>query len=358
MKLDYPVGKDGENGFLPDLCNAESTLTLILFAALVAIVLTFARRGLDGFWSDFGRLALLAEFLTLASAASLCLLRRTLTRWNDFIAALATVVVLLGVAAAVAIGAQELESLFRDMPLDKLSPLGAVGTIVAITAVFDVMVLRYFYVRAKWRENVQREAHSRLEALQARLEPHFLFNSLNTALALIRDSPQEAEDTLQNLAELFRWSFTSHHSKVPLRQELELARRYLYIEALRLGERLRVNWNLSEEALCAEIPPLILQPLIENAVVHGIEPSAQPGLIEIDAHVRGKRVELEITSPLSPNGSARGHGVGLEGISARLKLMWSDAATLAVERRKGRFNVIISLPYERSSADANSHSRR
>lgn len=347
-----------DNGFIPDLCTAEATLTLILFAVLVAIVLALARHGLEGFWPDLGRLTLLAEFLTLSSAASLCLLRRNLARWSDLAAALVIVVALLIVAALVAGAAEGLVYFYRGAPEAGLTPVQTIGTVVAITAIFDVLVLRYFYVRAKWRENVRREAQSRLEALQARLEPHFLFNSLNTALALIRDSPQEAEDTLQNLAELFRWSFTAHGPRVALSREVELARRYLYIEALRLGERLQVNWTLSEEALCGDIPPLILQPLIENAVVHGIEPSAQPGLIEIGAHVRENHLELEISSPLSPQGSTHGHGVGLDGIIARLKLAWPEAATLAVERRKGRFNVAISMPFERTAVDANTGSRR
>lgn len=348
-----PASRRQREGFLPDLCNAEATLTLILFAVLVAITLALARGELPGFWPDLGRLVLLAEFLTLASAAVLCLLRRYLLALPAAVAVFLAYFALMAVAALVGEGAYLVHSAYGAPGFGPWSYSGWMVRIVVAAAIVDALVLRYLYVRAKWRENVRREAESRLEALEARIEPHFLFNTLNTAAALVHANPEAAEHTLEDLAELFRHALTTRPAWVSLAEELEFARRYLAIEARRLGSRLQVDWCIAEGAEQVAIPPFLLQPLVENAVVHGIESRAGPGRVRIGAAPSGKRLELVVENPAGRDDNS-GHGVGLAGVRARLALAWGDTAEIVVERKDAIFRVRILCPWRRMDADSDS----
>ncbi|MGH8160755.1 MAG: sensor histidine kinase, partial [Gammaproteobacteria bacterium] len=265
---------------LPDLCSATATLPLVLLAVLVAAALAVARSWFAGFWVDFGQLALLAEFLTLASAGGLCVLRRLLAGHSR----IATIVLAFLLLAAIAWGIGE-AAYFLLAAFGQPLPAGAPGRslwvlrIVIVALIADALILRYLHVSAEWRERVRREAASRLEALTARIRPHFLFNTLNTAAALVAERPEEAERTLEDLSELFRANLTERAPRAALAEELALVRRYLAIESRRLGERLRIEWRIAPGAEEVLVPPLLLQPLVENAVTHGIEPSAAGGAI-------------------------------------------------------------------------------
>ncbi|MGH7057136.1 MAG: sensor histidine kinase, partial [Acetobacteraceae bacterium] len=224
--------------------------------------------------------------------------------------------------------------------------------IVLVAAIVDALVLRYLYVSASWRENIRREAASRLAALTDRIRPHFLFNTLNTAIALVTEQPQAAERTLENLAELFRASLEEHGPRIALAEELATTRRYLSIEALRLGSRLTVSWQIAPEVERALVPPFILQPLVENAVTHGIEPNAAGGNVRVSASRGDGALELEVFNTLGSESGGEGHGIGLSGVRARLALAYGDGATLAVERDADHFNVRLHCPWEEPGADS------
>ncbi|MDO9237811.1 MAG: histidine kinase [Aquabacterium sp.] len=176
------------------------------------------------------------------------------------------------------------------------------------------------------RAHSQLPAHSaaRLAELQARIRPHFLFNTLNTAIALVQIDPQRAEAVLEDLAELFRQALSSPSLRTTLDAEVDLAKRYLSIEALRFGDRVTVRWELDEDAGCAEVPALILQPLVENAVRHGIEVSPQGGWIVVRTKVQSGRAVLTVSNSLplaQPTQSTAGHGIALRNVRQRLRLM-------------------------------------
>jgi len=334
-------------GFLPDLCTPSATLPLVLVAALVALALTVARSRPDAFWSELGRMALLCEFLMLASAAVLCALRRVLARRGVAFASALALTALILVAWAVAEGAFALLRM-ADEPL----PAGAaghalwVGRIVVVAAVVDALVLRYLYVSAEWRENVRREAASRLAALTARIRPHFLFNALNTAASLVADRPAAAERTLENLAELFRATLEERGTTVPLDEEVAIARRYLAIESQRLGDRLAVDWDVAADAGPGRVPPLLLQTLVENAVTHGIEPARDGGTIRVSARRDGGRLVVVVDNPAGEgNAGEDRHGIGLAGAEARLGLAYRGAALLESGLERGRFVVRVRCPW-------------
>jgi len=196
------------------------------------------------------------------------------------------------------------------------------------------------------RERMQRPAHAtaRLVELQSRIRPHFLFNTLNTAIALVRVDPHRAEEVLEDLAEVFRVALMEGGEAVSLEQEIELARRYLAIEQIRFGERLRVRWELDPAANLARVPPLLLQPLVENAVRHGVEPNEGGGDVLVRTQVRGSEVDLTITNTVSDLASMPGHGMALRNVRERLRLMHDVAARFEARREGGEFRVHLVIP--------------
>ena len=214
------------------------------------------------------------------------------------------------------------------------------------TAVATLLVLAYFNLRSRMLSPALTEA--RLQALQARIRPHFLFNSINAVLSLVRNEPRRAETALEDLADLFRVLMADNRDLVPLEREVELCRQYLGLEALRLGDRLRVEWELEKMPGDALVPPLLLQPLLENAVYHGIEPSMEPGVIRIDIHSERDRVHMLLRNPLPREGSPHtGNKMALANIRERLSLHFDAEASLQTRDTDGQYEVQITLPHVR-----------
>jgi two-component system sensor histidine kinase AlgZ len=205
----------------------------------------------------------------------------------------------------------------------------------------------YFHLRNRAFSPALSEA--RLQALQARIRPHFLFNCLNAVLSLIRSDPKRAEGALEDLAELFRTVMADNRQLITLRDELSLCRQYLNLEQLRLGERLRVEWRLDPTAEDALVPPMVLQPLVENAVYHGIEPGIAPGLIEVRIERRNDRLWLQLTNPYHPDYQHRqGNHMALANIRERLQLHFDVEASLNTRIADGRYEIGIAMPYRTS----------
>jgi two-component system sensor histidine kinase AlgZ len=178
-------------------------------------------------------------------------------------------------------------------------------------------------------------AAARLAELQSRIRPHFLFNALNTALALVRVDPERAENVLEDLAQLFRVALAEVGASVSLEEEIELARRYLAIEEVRFGPRLKVRWDVDPQVFAARVPPLVLQPLVENAVRHGIEPAARGGRVVVRAMLqRGQAVVVVSNTLGGPDDGAGspGHGMALHNVRERLRLLHDLAAECDVWR--------------------------
>jgi two-component system sensor histidine kinase AlgZ len=216
---------------------------------------------------------------------------------------------------------------------------------VVVSVAVSLIMLMYFHMRTQALSPAKQEA--RLQALQARIRPHFLFNTINAVLSIVRADPKRAETALEDMADLFRMAMTEPRELVELSKEVALAHQYLAIETLRLGERLKVNWDTQNMPPDALIPPLILQPLLENAVYHGIEPLSEGGTIEIKLYLQGSELHLEVRNP-APNTAespVAGNRMALENIRERLDLRFDVEAQYRVERDENHYHVHILIPY-------------
>ena len=218
------------------------------------------------------------------------------------------------------------------------------GRMLVLTVVICAALLAYLRLLTKAHSPALAEA--RLQALQARIRPHFLFNSLNAVLALIRRDPRRAERSLEDLADLFRTLMSDARQFVRLADEISLLERYAELEQLRLGERLRITWELDGAPADALLPPLVLQPLLENAVYHGVEPLTGAGEVVVRIERRGNRVLARIENPyLEAEASRAGNRMALENIRERLQLFFDAEARIATLAEGGRYRVEIEIPY-------------
>ena len=213
---------------------------------------------------------------------------------------------------------------------------GATGMLLS------ALVLAGLFWRTKARTPAATAA--RLAELQSRIRPHFLFNTLNSAIALVRAEPAKAEAVLEDLSELFRSALADPAESVTLGQEITLAQRYLEIEKIRFGERLRVQWRLDASANAARLPPLLLQPLVENAVRHGVEPSASGAQIWISTLKRGGTVVVKVTNSAPGGSGLPGNGLALINVRERLLLLHDVQARFKTASKNGMFQVRLEIP--------------
>jgi two-component system sensor histidine kinase AlgZ len=332
--------------YLPDFCNWDAFLRLLLVVELMAIA--FALIGYDGKGDLFVHIALISLVMLwvgLATAAILCLVARQ--NWlGDH---LRTTIIAISVTLLMTLLASFLSLGFGGI-LNFSSTAQNVGFTLTrnlvIALILIGLALRYFYLHYESELRLQVQAQARLQALQARIRPHFLFNSMNTIASLTHDQPDLAEHAIENLADLFRASLAAEAS-ISLQQELELTRSYIDLEALRLGERLEVNWQLPADKPLVNLPALTLQPLVENAIYHGIEPLPAGGVIDIVISVADANIEVSISNPLiaGQNDSQRkGNQMAVENIRERLALAFDGAASMDLSETETRYTVKLTIP--------------
>ena len=221
------------------------------------------------------------------------------------------------------------------------------AVIVALAA--SALIVSYFNMRSRLLSPALTIA--RLQALQARIRPHFLYNSLNAVLSLIRAEPRRAETALEDLADLFRVLMQDNRELSPLAREVDLCRQYLDLEQLRLGARLQVAWHVENMPGDALVPPLVLQPIIENAVYHGIEPAIEPGTISIGIYRKGKALHAVVTNPVRKQGRHHsGNKMAMANIRERLALHFDAEASITNTATESTYNVHIVIPYVPAAA--------
>jgi two-component system sensor histidine kinase AlgZ len=321
--------------------------------ALVLAVVQAEERWIE--WNYFGLLSLFVQWTLLTSAAAICLLRQWLARRSVTVATVMVVaIVLLDVLAF---------SLFADSvinPAGEERPWQALAKNLLLSLLITLMVLRYFYLQFQWQKQQEAEMQARLTALQARIHPHFLFNSMNTIASLISVNPERAEDAVLDLSELFRASLRADDRLIPLSAEIDLCRRYLAIEQLRLGPRLTLEWQIEPGLEQQAIPPLTLQPLVENAIYHGIQPRADGGKVRIEAYRKNGFAYLMVQNPrpAEDQRNHEGNRMALANIQSRLQALFGDSAVLKHSQQNDIYTVTMRLPWQKAGEQKHSPGRR
>jgi two-component system, LytTR family, sensor histidine kinase AlgZ len=320
---------------LPNFCNLGTMLRVVVIANLLCFAAALVRVDKSGgLLNQFLVISAVAQPAIIVSLLANCGLRRVFARLSYW----PSVVLLIAAESAIAV-------VFWWW-LETLSPFDSSVLWWQYAGLFAFAVgalLVYFDLRSRALSPALTEA--RLQALQARIRPHFLFNSINAVLSLIRAEPRRAERVLEDMSELFRVLMADNRKLSPLADEIELCRRYLEIEQIRLGERLQVKWNIDVLPSDALVPPLILQPLVENAVYHGIEPMNVPGQLVIDVTARAKQVEIRLTNPYQTGSThVSGNRMAIANIKERLQLHFDAEASLTTTVSADRYTVVISLP--------------
>ena len=345
-----PSARAGET-WLPDLCRLPRLATMFGVAELAVLVLALAPDG-GAHWNPqrFVSASGFALWLALTIAVLLCVARRQISRLPI---ALGSLVAVAAAALIAMLGAALLHELDRSLgygliPSSVRLADFAFGS-AAIAALITAVVLRYLFVIDGWQAQVRASARAEADALQARIKPHFLFNSMNTIASLVRVDPVVAERAVLDLSDLFRAALGAGESDSCLREEVELAERYLAIEALRLGPRLQVKWRRVEPLpWTLVLPRLMLQPLLENAVVHGIAPLPEGGCVEIDIGVFGETLQIIVYNPArppDPDGST-GARHAQRSIGHRLAFAFGPRARMTSHWQDGYYRCELSIPVD------------
>lgn len=322
------VGAD--DFFLPDFCASQPLLMLVVAAQLLAVLLVLA--GMDRLtpfpWDKLALTSFLVQWIALVSAALLCKLRPRLQRLPSATGAgLSFLVVVVLVAFFSWLAAPVLHfariDYFYSVTAEDILRNVLIGAIIA------GLIMRYFYLQEQLRVRQRTELTARLQALQSRIRPHFLFNSMNIIASLIHVDPDKAEQAVEDLSELFRASLKAE-GEIGMDEELTLCQHYINIEALRLGDRLQVEWRLNAVPEDLRIPALTLQPLIENAIYHGVEPRFEPSVVRIALDYDGRAVSIIITNPVAPPSArkAKGNRMAISNIRQRLQAHYGEGARL------------------------------
>lgn len=341
--------------FLPNLCAIDSVFSLCVGAQLIVFTLILATGNvLSESWDVLGVLSLFVQWITLVSAAILCFSRRWLEKLSLVWASIFAYFIIVLTTVVIASFAQYFMVLINYQWGTHPGIIDSfIFRCVGISAILGLIILRYFYVRQQWRQQIELESQARMEALQAHIRPHFLFNSMNIIASLIENQPKLAEQAVEDLSEIFRATLKKSASIVSLSEEWALCENYLRIEGLRLGERLQVEVDLSALPQDTKIPMLTLQPLVENAVYHGIQPLSKGGTIKVHGKMDANTVCISLSNPVPSSSQLKappGNQIAVVNIMHRLNLLFGSAAELKVRSMEESYEVILRFPYVKSGA--------
>lgn len=338
---------------LPNFGSFSVALRIILFAEVIALIVTISRNPVldDKAWGEFSILSAFAFAIALASVLALKAVSPVVRRMSLIAGSSVVFVALL---SGTALGVEGLMFL--------LFHLGFTGTLwpewhlpmlvrtMLIGSLINVLALRYLILSHRAETDAKLEQESRMQALQSRIRPHFLFNSMNSIASLTRSDPARAEAALQDLADLFRVLLADARKLVPISAEREISRQYLEIEKLRLGDRLQVKWSVNNVPRNALIPALTLQPLLENAIYHGIEPSFGGGLVKIELWGEGDMLNALISNPLPEirkHARGKGNKIAMDNIRQRLETHFGGEAAMQTFEEGNQYHVKLKMPIVR-----------
>jgi len=344
------------DSFLPDFCGTRLVFVVIILAELLAFILTLAQPPENtDYLYDLAIYSLFIQWVALSCIAVLCLLRHWIDDLSDlWLAAISYLITLI-----VSLVITELSWLLfssgglQEGIIDISHPLFLLKS-MGISAITWALALRYFYIQHQWGRRIKSESAARFQALQSRIRPHFLFNCMNTIASLTRRHPDQAEQVIEDLSDLFRVTLSEVHGLSSLREEINICERYLRIEKQRLGDRLQIEWRLQDIPETARMPALILQPLVENAIYHGIELLPAGGLIRISGNIKGDFIEFSIENPIPVSGKTgqSGNRLAQDNVRERLTTLYNQSDLLQVTLENHHYLAVIRIPFPYEDPDS------
>lgn len=334
--------------FLPDFCAAPVVINVAIIAEMLAIVITLVTRRISlSLFEDLLLISLFVQWIALTSVAVVCQARPWLNRLPRVRSLLMSYALLLLVTLAVS-----------EAALWVLWGMGRLSTArpdwyayfhiqnFTVSAVVNALALRYLVNKHELTQRTLSEARARIQALQSRIRPHFVFNALNIIASLTRNEPARAERAIEDMADLFRMMLSEDEMLVPVKKEVDVARKYVALETLRLDQRLHVDWEVGTFPRKAAMPVLTLQPLLENAIHHGIEPSPSGGTVGVRLWEDNDKIHIQVLNPCPPtkSKSAATESRTLANLRSRLQSHYGDAAALSAGEENGVFGVTVVLP--------------
>ncbi len=339
--------------YLPDFCAAGTVFIVVLIAELVAILLTLAAHDTPGmFMTELAKTSMLILWFALLGAGIMCLARDRLQSTGKTRAFIISFVMLELLCLALAEIAYQITRIFAQLAIIDDSHSGYILRTIAISSIIIALAMRYLYISSEWRRSIELETQARISALQAVIRPHFLFNSMNTIASLTRTNPRQAEEAVEDLSDLLRANLGGSGDRTSLKAELEVAAIYQRIEKLRLGDRLSVRWDIADLPMRALIPSLTIQPLLENAIYHGIELLPDGGEVTVTGIRDDDFIVITISNPVAPGikRSKDGNKMAMSNIRQRFELAYDNRATVDVADTDTKFTVTLRFPYDEMSA--------
>src|SRR6185436_3887880 len=332
---------------LPDFGSFSMAIRFIFLALVIALIITIGRneRFDEQAWQDLNLLVAFATALSMVSIVVLKIASPLLRRASVVTGSVLGVLILLVVSA---IGTDGMIFVLHDLGFipDRWPPWreSLILRTLLLTGIISSLGLRYLIVQHRAEVESKHQQEARMQALQSRIRPHFLFNALNSVASLTRTDPPRAEAVLHDLADLFRVLLADARKLVPISAEREISRQYLEIEKLRLGDRLQVKWNVGNIPRSAQIPALTLQPLLENAIYHGIEPRFAGGTIKIEIWAEGELLNIMISNPMPDvrkTSHSKGNKIAQDNTRQRLSTQFGDKASMQAFEEGGQYHVKI-----------------
>ncbi len=346
------LGTTKKLGYLPNLCSFRTLLSGMAVAEVLAIILALASSSetYSAAFIKLGFTSLFVQWTVLSASLFMCMISTPLKKQSvlNLTLIVTTIVAFFTVFASIlTIMADSYQKIavihYWDTPF--------IARNVFIAVVVTLLILRYLYIQDRHSERVKADSGAKYDALQSRMRPHFLFNSLNTIAQLIYQDPKNAEEALLDLADIFRTTLDTR-PRITLKEELDVTLRYLRMEGLRLGKRrLNIVWDMDRNTLPFDmlIPPLLLQPLVENAIYHGVQPRKEGGTLGISLYDAGKYLEVVVTNPIPPDGTnshQKGNHIAQENLKNRLKLAYGARANLKITKSAHQYRVAFTIPKE------------
>lgn len=328
---------------LPDFCQAATLYLIVISSVLLALLLSFASPNWQqAFWTNLSLFSLFILWTSLTSLGILCLLRRYILLKLPNVSLQRFSTLAIGIILLVTLS----YSLLISFYLSEQPSLWFLLRNIFIAMIVSGVFFRYFYLREESLRRIRSEAEARIQALQSRIRPHFLFNSLNTLANLAIIDPVKTENMILDMADIFRASMQRSDVLIPFAEEKHLCTQYLNLEQQRLGDKLHFEWQTDTIDQHLLVPPLLLQPIIENAVYHGIQARSEGGSVIIKGVSYQKHIQLEVINPLAENDAKnhKGNSLALSNIQQRLDVLFGNKASINYHQANGNFYCTLTIP--------------